>query len=1211
MKNIVRLLVLSLVLIGAGLGSVSAKPFIGEPKLPFSVSVLHQAAMHGSIPTYANTCGIQPVGQNWCVGLVTGYTVFTPSAGTKIVLVSSSAPGNCTAVTAASLGITSSTQLSSISSWATTSCSTLGAAQALMRNNQPDWMVLKRSDTWAGSLNSTSNDNWGKSGLSNNELMLVIAGGTGARPIISQSTSDNISCWTTNQHNGEYMAFVGLNCESAVHDPASPFFQGATLTADTGVANCGTANVICNINAGAGIPSQIYTSASFSIIGNGINSFSPLTLTITGAVTGTTNVGQCKLTVSSTTGVAIGQAVAVTGIAGATGTACNATTTVSAVDDSTHLELAGTTFAGTYSSGGSVAFTIAAAQTSILMNANASFTATQMKIQIQTRNANAGVSMNGTTNTLIIEDDRFDYGAFATVGGGTVAGGYPIVNQFFRRSIFNGSTQNTANLFIPANCLSTYSPTCPSTGQITIEENASNFGAWNPNVWAYFATSLDHTWYLHNPQAPIYIHGNSVFNNAADGQYRDCGTAINNLFWKNSGALAANLQDNPCFISYNVVEQANDNIVANRTATAAATSGTVLSIDGVLAAAIGSASGNGIVNLSNPGSIPNTAFIASARDGFSVNLSTAITAGIRGNGVQIGDNIQIWAGNGYGILANISGIFVDNGPATIGVTGEFATGSIVSSVSAALPAIVTEPSIASARSQDEPFQFKQAPAVNYSGSGYGASVTGTLTWAGAGCSVNPVLNASTNSAGNITTINSITTAGTCSTQPGASIASWTPSAGLSVGTGVTIIYSTGTPGALPAGLSLNTWYCADPANGSSTAYPVYAANGSGLCAGGTDIDTHLGTTGSNIARTGSTLFKFSIVENSMPAVNIPSYVTADATCAAGTNVFVGASFAFPQTISGSQGGTTAKFISSDKTTLVTCDPSIAAIGGSVPVGDGGQTFLFNLPNNPNTPIARFGPNNLFINQGSNTSGSGSPAIIWETQTSGNNGSGNYIYYWSKTNVSNNTSDVGFSGTNLPALATSQVMNCGTKTVPCSTIYPNANVEAYDAANNGSGFNGTVTCNSPCTFNPGAGSSYDGGTLVINSGTAPAIFDYVFCTGCAQFMQVVSGSGTSFTVSAPPGTLSNVGPVAMTNGSGNHYIAQAMTQNAQSGWNTTWIAAAANNYMRSGQPGTIPCGSPTAFLPIVPPACPQQNWLLERDINPASNDNSPVGLAKAA
>lgn len=76
---------------------------------------------------------------------------------------------------------------------------------------------------------------------------------------------------------------------------------------------------------------------------------------VSGAVTGTTNAGQCKLTISAITGggLQVGDTITVAGVAGATG--CNGTTTVSAVDSSATIELAGTTFGGAYTSGGTVA----------------------------------------------------------------------------------------------------------------------------------------------------------------------------------------------------------------------------------------------------------------------------------------------------------------------------------------------------------------------------------------------------------------------------------------------------------------------------------------------------------------------------------------------------------------------------------------------------------------------------------------------------------------------------------------------------------------------------------------------------------------------------------------------------------------------------------------------------------------------------------------
>jgi len=77
--------------------------------------------------------------------------------------------------------------------------------------------------------------------------------------------------------------------------------------------------------------------------------------------------------------------------------------------------------------------------------------------------------------------------------------------------------------------------------------------------------------------------------------------------------------------------------------------------------------------------------------------------------------------------------------------------------------------------------------VNGAGTGYGTSLSGTLTWSGAGCSVNPVLNATSNAAGNINSITSINTAGTCTTFPSASATTWTAGGGLSAGSSFTAV----------------------------------------------------------------------------------------------------------------------------------------------------------------------------------------------------------------------------------------------------------------------------------------------------------------------------------------------------------------------------------------------------------------------------------------
>lgn len=78
-----------------------------------------------------------------------------------------------------------------------------------------------------------------------------------------------------------------------------------------------------------------------------------------------------------------------------------------------------------------------------------------------------------------------------------------------------------------------------------------------------------------------------------------------------------------------------------------------------------------------------------------------------------------------------------------------------------------------------------AATPNAAGSGYGATLTGTMTWNGTGCSTNPVLNVTTTAAGAISAVNSIPTAGYCTTLPSNTATTWTPGGGLSAGSGAT------------------------------------------------------------------------------------------------------------------------------------------------------------------------------------------------------------------------------------------------------------------------------------------------------------------------------------------------------------------------------------------------------------------------------------------
>ena len=117
-----------------------------------------------------------------------GWTVFTPSADTRIVYVSSS-QGNDS-----NDGFSQATPKR-----------TLGAARALLRNGYPDWMLLRSGDVWSESFSN----GFGLSGRSATERMLVSSYGSGPRPRIQSGSGNVIAIW--GQGDGNNVAFVGLH----------------------------------------------------------------------------------------------------------------------------------------------------------------------------------------------------------------------------------------------------------------------------------------------------------------------------------------------------------------------------------------------------------------------------------------------------------------------------------------------------------------------------------------------------------------------------------------------------------------------------------------------------------------------------------------------------------------------------------------------------------------------------------------------------------------------------------------------------------------------------------------------------------------------------------------------------------------------------------------------------------------------------------------
>lgn len=73
--------------------------------------------------------------------------------------------------------------------------------------------------------------------------------------------------------------------------------------------------------------------------------------------------------------------------------------------------------------------------------------------------------------------------------------------------------------------------------------------------------------------------------------------------------------------------------------------------------------------------------------------------------------------------------------------------------------------------------------VNAGGTLYTPSSSGTVTWSGAGCTTNPVLNVTTSVGGAINAVTSVATAGSCTTFPSSSATTWTDGTGLGTGSG--------------------------------------------------------------------------------------------------------------------------------------------------------------------------------------------------------------------------------------------------------------------------------------------------------------------------------------------------------------------------------------------------------------------------------------------
>src|SRR5262249_32824853 len=146
-----------------------------------------------------------------------GWTVFTPSTDTKIIYVSSSTGND------ANSGLSANAPVKRLSK-----------GVSLLRNGYPDWLLLKKGDTWT---NEVLGAPFALSGRSSQEPMLISSYGSGARPKIktSAATINNVFYTTSDRGNstGQYIAIVGLEFYCYDRNPSDVRFLSTSAALES------------------------------------------------------------------------------------------------------------------------------------------------------------------------------------------------------------------------------------------------------------------------------------------------------------------------------------------------------------------------------------------------------------------------------------------------------------------------------------------------------------------------------------------------------------------------------------------------------------------------------------------------------------------------------------------------------------------------------------------------------------------------------------------------------------------------------------------------------------------------------------------------------------------------------------------------------------------------------------------------------------------
>ncbi len=308
------------------------------------------------------------------------------------------------------------------------------------------------------------------------------------------------------------------------------------------------------------------------------------------------------------------------------------------------------------------------------------YNASNVELRAQYRTLFLGVNANGNNSLTYIEGCFFNYAGLSINGSNPSYG----IEMVIRRN-------TVAYNYIPGTlCQGMFVTDLPlAMRDSIIEENFFFRNGWHPEVWGTDSLGRNHNAYVHDVHPGHFFRKNITAQPSFHGYMQRNGSiSFDNLYVEcpSGGTYGAGIRYNNTSVSYNTFLHGCDLKGVSFYPTAASGVGaTTLTFATVPTTTAGVLSrpdtgSMSLYNESNPGSLDGRT-ASSVTGGKTVNLSGAVMAGVRGDGVQIGDRIYNRGAyaQAYNVggtwafpIANPAGVAAGGNPGyTTGSTGPF------------------------------------------------------------------------------------------------------------------------------------------------------------------------------------------------------------------------------------------------------------------------------------------------------------------------------------------------------------------------------------------------------------------------------------------------------------------------------------------------------------------------------------------------------------